>query len=150
MAVRRGVLTALAVTTDSVTDDTTDGTATYVTVPITKVLSREFQPWSEEGLTDAGVNDTPGTSAVKGSAQFIVALDKADTFLSTFLTADQNRTAVWVKFTYGSESFVAGGSTGCTVVAAKMPGAIFGNLGGTMIQISASNALAGDTYFEVT
>lgn len=150
MAVRRGVLTALQVTDDTVTDGTTDGTATYTTIPITKVLARDFQPWTEEGVTDDGVNQTPGTAGVKGSAQFIVALDKSDTFLADFITADQNRSAVWVKFTYGTESFVAGGSTGCTVVAAKMPGAPFGEVGGTMIQISASNVLAGDTYVELS
>ena len=151
MAVRRGVLETVRITADAVTDQTTYAAATFVAIPLQKLLNRSHAGWKEEAVTDAGVNDTPGGAAVKGAGVLMIALDTADTFLATAETADANRTGLWVEYVYsGSSPFVAGGANGCTVNMANMPGAQFGALASKMLSLSASGGLPGSTYAELT
>lgn len=152
MPVRRSILEKVEVTPDKVTDATTDTAATYVEVPIDKLLNRQHAGWTEEPLTDNGVNNEEGTSGVMGSAALMVAYDPADTFLDTFKTADQNRTRVWVKYTYsGSTPFVAGGETGCQVkMATSAAGSQPNELASTMIGLQKAAGLSGDSFVELT
>lgn len=148
MAVRKGVLTLARYTTDTATDATEAAAATWTTIPILKILNRENAPWREETVGESNVNDIEMGAGVKGTLSLNIVLDDTDTFASALNTAANAITPVFFELTYGSEDpIVCGGSTGCIVKMANMPGASFGQFASVKVDAGTSAAGAGDTYF---
>lgn len=151
MAVRKGVLTGVRYTTDTATDATEAAAATWTSIPILKILNRENAPWSEETVGESNVNDVEMGAGVKATLSLNIVLDDADTFAAALNTAANDIAPVFFELTYaGNDPIVGGGSTGCIVKMANMPGASFGQFASVKVDAGCSEAGAGDTYFTYT
>jgi len=147
MAVRKGVLTALAYSTDYDGNPANVGAATWTTIPVLKILSDQAQLFREEAVTAENVAGLNLGAAVRGSAVYPVIIDDADTFLAAIRTAASNLTPIWFRETIqGQDPVVCGGAVGGIVNVADAPSGSFGSFGVSVVNFSATGANAGDTY----
>ena len=123
------------------------GPATWVTIPMSSVLSDNASPFAEEAQYAGLLNGGQRIAATDGSAAYPVILDPAAvTALTALIAALNDGTPVWMRETlFGGETIVVGGETGCTGGATLGRGGR-GGFVMKLIQLYSPGAETGDGY----
>lgn len=128
------------------TANPTPGPATWVEIPITKILAQNATLFAETAALADLIAGAKIGAAVDGNAKYPVILDPGASYLDALETALNAGEPVWVRETlHGGHTFVIGGETG-------LSGSVSLGRGGRggfvmkLVDVYATGAETGDTY----
>lgn len=148
--VHKGVLAQVDYSTDYVFPDG-DAAATYVEIPVAKVIQAGFDPPNEEAVTQPNVNGADLQAGVRNAFVLPVVQDDIDAFIAALKTASSAHTPVWFRFEMLNQNpRIVGGRSGCQVTIGESQAAQFGDFAATLIGGTTTGADSGDTFEEVT